>query len=73
MVPGQPRGEADAMVFHGAELLRLAAGELDGDLRTTARRLMRQVLAAHLGNEPLKSRDLFRRQRQATTVGKREE
>ena len=45
--------------FAGEDLLALARGEFEGTSRATARRLMRQVLALHLGDAPLKSRDLF--------------
>ena len=46
--------------YSGAELLSLYHGDFEGDARAVARRLMREVLALHLGSEPLKSRDLFR-------------
>lgn len=46
--------------YAGADLLAMAAGELDGPVKLTAKRLLRQALAAHLGDEPLRSRDLFR-------------
>lgn len=49
--------------FIGADLLAIAAGDLDGDTRVTAKRLLRQVLASHLGEAPLKSRELFRTRR----------
>lgn len=51
--PAQP-------VFAGADLLAMAAGEFGGPARLTAKRLLRQALAAQLGDAPLKSRDLFR-------------
>ncbi len=44
----------------GALLQRVAGGEYDGEARATARALLRQALAAHLGPEPLRSRALFR-------------
>ncbi len=47
--------------FPGADLLAMARGEIGGHVRQTARTLMREALAAHLGEEPLKSRQLFAR------------
>ena len=38
----------------------MATGEFGAEVRLTAKRLLRQVLAVHLGDAPLKSRDLFR-------------
>lgn len=49
--------------IQGDTLLRLANSEaLTERGRYEARQLMRQVLAPHLGNKPLKSRELFRHQ-----------
>jgi DNA repair protein RecO (recombination protein O) len=45
----------------GTDLLAMARGEIGGRVRQTARTLMREALAAHLGEEPLKSRQLFAR------------
>ena len=46
--------------YSGAALLALAANRLDTPvLRGEARRLMREVLDAHLGGRPLRSRELF--------------
>jgi len=55
-------GSADPSrpAFTGSDLLAIAAGQLGGDVRLTAKRLLRQALASHLGDTPLKSRDLFR-------------
>ena len=47
--------------YRGADLVSLARGDFSGSARQCAKRLMRQALAAHLGDRPLKSRDLFRR------------
>ncbi len=47
--------------YRGADLLRISEGDFDGTARQCAKRLMRQVLGAHLGEKPLKSRELFRR------------
>jgi DNA repair protein RecO (recombination protein O) len=49
--------------YAGSDLLAMARGEFAGEVRLTARRLMRQALASHLGDAPLKSRDLFRGRR----------
>lgn len=46
--------------FAGAELLAMAAGEFGGAVRLSAKRLLRLALAVHLGETPLKSRELFR-------------
>jgi len=48
----------------GSALLALAAGDaLTGESAREARALMRRLLAPHLGERPLKSRELFRRWR----------
>lgn len=49
-----------ASLYAGSDLLAMAAGELGGDQRLVARRLLREVLAVHLGDAPLRSRELFR-------------
>ena len=54
-------GNPSQPAFSGADLLLIAAGQYEGEARHAARRLMRQVLAVHLGSAPLKSRELFRR------------
>ena len=46
--------------FAGSDLLTMAGGEFGGRVRLTAKRLLRQALATHLGDTPLRSRDLFR-------------
>jgi len=46
--------------YAGSDLIAIAGGELGGHVRVTAKRLLRQALAGHLGDAPLKSRDLFR-------------
>ena len=48
-------------VFPGNDLLAMAAGEFGDPVKGTAKRLLRRALADHLGDTPLKSRDLFRR------------
>lgn len=60
LVAGIAGSDPARPAYSGADLLALARGEFDGPARSTARRLLRQVLAVHLGDTPLKSRDLFR-------------
>lgn len=66
-------GEPAQQAFAGADLLAMAAAGFGGQARATAKRLLRQVLAAHLGEAPLRSRELFRTrsagQRGATGCG----
>jgi len=52
--------EAERPAYAGADLLAMARGEFGGQVRLTARRLLRHALAAHLGEAPLRSRELFR-------------
>lgn len=52
--------EAQRPAYAGSDLLAMAEGEFDGRVRLTARRLLRHALAAHLGETPLRSRELFR-------------
>ncbi|MCY4452758.1 MAG: DNA repair protein RecO [Immundisolibacterales bacterium] len=61
-VEGSSAGEG--VLVSGRTLLALAAGRIAGEnepARTEARRLMRVILAPHLGPHPLGSRQLFRR------------
>ena len=53
--------EADELdlIVHGRTLLGVASGELDEGSLGEAKRLMRAALAPHLGDRPLKSRELF--------------
>jgi len=54
-------GRSDApTLYSGEHLLSLARGEFDGGARLAGRRLLREVLAVHLGGTPLRSRELFR-------------
>lgn len=46
--------------YAGADLIVMAGGEFGGSVRVTAKRLLRQALAGHLGDAPLRSRELFR-------------
>jgi len=48
-------------VFPGSDLLVMSSGDFGEPVKGTAKRLLRQALALHLGGKPLKSRDLFRR------------
>lgn len=50
----------EGIVVSGSTLLALATLELDSpDVLKEARRLMRQILRVHLGDRPLRSRELF--------------
>lgn len=49
-------------VFEGRHLLAIARGNYAGEHASAARALLRQALAVHLGDRPLRSRELFRRQ-----------
>lgn len=46
--------------YAGADLIAMAGGQFGGSVRVTAKRLLRQALAGHLGDAPLRSRELFR-------------
>lgn len=46
--------------FAGADLLAMEEGEFGGPVRLTAKYLLREALAVHLGDTPLRSRELFR-------------
>lgn len=52
--------DSDGAVYAGAELLSMAAGDFGGSARAAAKRLLREALAEHLGDAPLRSRELFR-------------
>ena len=47
--------------YLGSDIRKIGEGVMDGSSRHCAKQLMRQVLATHLGDKPLRSRDLFRR------------
>lgn len=50
-----------ASAFHGKDLLAIACADYSQkETQRTAKRLARMALAPHLGNKPLKSRELFR-------------
>jgi len=57
---GSDTSDPSRPAFVGADLLVMAGGEFGGQVRLTAKRLLRQALATHLGDAPLRSRDLFR-------------
>lgn len=61
--------EPTAPAYAGDDLLLMAGGDFGGAARLTAKRLLRQALAEHLGEAPLRSRDLFRQY--SATSGKR--
>ena len=46
--------------FSGSDLLAMARGQFGGATRLAAKRLSRLLLSSHLGQVPLRSRDLFR-------------
>ena len=57
-----PEGAGDRLPrYSGADLTSISRGDFSGSARQCAKRLLRQALSAHLGDKPLKSRDLFRR------------
>lgn len=58
--------EPERLAYAGHELIQLSRGEYAGEARLAAKRLVRQALASHLGDAPLKSRDLFRSYRRQT-------
>jgi DNA repair protein RecO (recombination protein O) len=55
-----PVGQAMKDTFRGADLLALAAGEQSEALRPVAKRLCRLLMAPHLGDKPLQSRELMK-------------
>ncbi|MEH6581920.1 MAG: DNA repair protein RecO [Halioglobus sp.] len=60
-------------VFSGADMLAVAAGERSDAARLAAKRLLRYALAGHLGDQPLKSRELFRRPPSSTVTQEKSE
>lgn len=56
----QPPGDVPSVnLFAGTDLLAIAEGHFNDSARRAAKRLCRQALAIHLGDKPLKSRELF--------------
>ena len=45
--------------FRGSDILAMAVGDYSDDVRRAAKRLCRLALQPHLGDKPLKSRELF--------------
>lgn len=62
LVELQPAAPAELPRFLGSELLQISQGQFSADSRKCAKRLMRLALGVHLGEKPLRSRELFRRQ-----------
>jgi DNA repair protein RecO (recombination protein O) len=63
LVAAAPQPNGDMPRFSGADLLAIARSDFTTtQVGKTAKRLMRQALATHLGGKPLKSRELFLRQ-----------
>lgn len=61
LVRQQTASSPDNRVYSGEDLLGIAAGVESDAVRLTSKRLLREVLAGHLGEKPLMSRELFRR------------
>lgn len=56
--------EQDGIIIQGRTLLAISKGDYsNAEVRQEAKRLMRAALAVHLGDRPLKSRELFQQQR----------
>ncbi|TXS95898.1 DNA repair protein RecO [Parahaliea maris] len=66
LVQCQPGSSAPGSLFPGADLLAISRGELGGPVSLTAKRLLRAVIAEHLGGRPLHTRELFRQYRQGS-------
>ncbi len=57
----------DAVAVSGETLLALSSRQLQGEsVMREAKRVMRSVLSLHLGNQPLRSREVFRQMRGST-------
>ena len=62
VVPKVLDSKQQKLCFRGAELLAMAAQEWETiGILPAAKRLMRMALAPHLGDKPLKSRELFKK------------
>lgn len=61
--------EAPGGRFPGVDLVAIAEGDFSGAAAATAKRLLRQVIAEHLGGKPLHTRELFRQYRQGSSGG----
>jgi DNA repair protein RecO (recombination protein O) len=64
---------AEIPVFLGEDLLAMARDDFSGSAGRAAKRLLRQALAAHLGDRPLLSRNLFPRKGSGTVVSVEEQ
>ena len=51
--------------YVGSDLLAIESGDFEGSVRVAAKLLLREVLAVHLGDMPLHSRELFRFRRRS--------
>ena len=60
LVASQAPQHGAVQAYRGSDIQAMAAGNFDGPARQAARRLLKEVLAHHLGAQPLRSRDLFR-------------
>ena len=60
LVARGPSTDPEQPAFSGSDLLAMASGRFGGGTRLAAKRLTRLVLSSHLGEAPLRSRDLFR-------------
>jgi len=69
LVRQQTSSSPDNRVYSGEDLLAIAAGAQSDAARLTSKRLLREALAGHLGDKPLKSRELFRRVGKPAVVG----
>jgi DNA repair protein RecO (recombination protein O) len=69
VVAGGNAGEQPTNAYLGSDLLAMACGDFAGPARLTAKRLLREALAVHLGDTPLRSRELFRAARSMPSRG----
>jgi DNA repair protein RecO (recombination protein O) len=69
LVAGDGIAEPATPAFSGSDLLRMARGQFGGEVRQTAKRLLRLALSEHLGGAPLRSRELFSQGASASTGG----
>ena len=70
LVRCQGVAEPSRTAYAGGELLRMADGEFGNEVRGSAKRLLRQALAEHIGDTPLRSRELFRNARRQTAAAR---
>ena len=72
LVAGDGIAEPSTPAFSGSDLLRMARGQFGGEVRQTAKRLLRLALSEHLGGAPLRSRELFSHGASPSTGGDRD-